>query len=179
METELVGRARSGDTAAFDALVRTRLERVHRMSLAILGNEADAADATQDAFIAAWRRLPALRDPDRFDAWLWRIVSNTCRERLRGRRRASVREVRVRAEDDPPGATAEPPSEAVVAADRFDRAFATLSAEQRVLLVAHHLEELPVGEIATRLGVPAGTVKSRLFHARQALDRALAVEDDR
>jgi len=101
MERALVERARgvgptpdTRDRAAFDALVRTRIDAVYRTSLAILGNQADAADATQETFVSAWCHRDALRDPELFDAWLGRINLNACRAQLRRRGRTSVRRYR-------------------------------------------------------------------------------------
>lgn len=99
-ETALVERARRGDHEAFAALVDARLTATFRSALAILGNEADARDATQEIFLRAWRNLPELRDPDRFAAWFGRIVVNTCRTSIRGRRRRIVREISVGALPD-------------------------------------------------------------------------------
>ena len=90
-QSDAVERARTGDRAAFEMLVRSRVDRLHRTACAILGNEADAYDATQDAFLSAWQQLPRLRDVEAFDAWLTRIIVNACRMRLRARR--AVREV--------------------------------------------------------------------------------------
>lgn len=179
MERELVERARRGDREAYEQLVRRRIESMVRTALAILGHEADAQDAVQEAFVAAWRRLPGLRDPERFDAWLGRILLNACRMTLR--RRRGVREIRmVDAGDEeagPADARAGRFDQAAADADAFDRAFARLPIEERALLVMRHRDELPVAEIGARLGIPAGTAKSRLFHARRALERALARED--
>jgi len=96
--------ARAGDKAAFEELVSSWVEPAFRIALAIVGNEADARDATQDAFLAAWRRLPQLRDPERFDAWLYRILVNSCRGLRRDRQRVAVREIHVTA----PGEGEEP-----------------------------------------------------------------------
>ena len=85
--TETVRRAARGDASAFEQLVAARADRVFRIARAILGNDADARDATQEAFVSAWRELPRLRDPVTFDAWLRRILVNACRTQLRGRRR--------------------------------------------------------------------------------------------
>jgi RNA polymerase sigma-70 factor (ECF subfamily) len=178
MERALVERARSGDRAAFDALVRSRIDAVYRTSLAILGEQADAADATQETFVSAWCHREALRDPDLFDAWLGRINLNACRAQLRRRGRTSVRELRL---PEPEGGH-EPASpertldDRVADAEVFDRAFARLSIDDRAVLVLHHLRELPVAEIAAALGAPTGTVKSRLHRARAALESALAKE---
>jgi RNA polymerase sigma-70 factor, ECF subfamily len=87
VERDLVERARRGDRASYEALVRLKVDAVHKTAQAILGNASDADDVTQDAFVAAWRELPRLRDVERFDAWLARIVLNTSRMALRHRSR--------------------------------------------------------------------------------------------
>lgn len=184
MERELVEQARAGDRAAFEALVRLKVDAVYGTALAILGHEADAQDAVQEAFVAAWRSLAGLRDADRFEAWFGRIVVNACRMSLR--RRRGVREIAMPGRGDGDGrssGSSEPPSgdrplaDAAASADTFDRAFERLSIDDRTLLVLRHRDELPVADIAARLGIPAGTVKSRLFTARRALERAIARED--
>jgi RNA polymerase sigma-70 factor (ECF subfamily) len=178
MERSLVEQARSGDRAAFDALVRSRIETVYRTSLAILGDTADAADATQETFVSAWCARGSLRDPDRFDAWLGRINVNACREALRRRSRNRVREIRLPEpqEDGEPASTERALDERTAQADVFDRAFGRLSVDDRAVLVLHHLQERPVAEIAAVMGAPEGTVKSRLHRARAALESALAKE---
>jgi RNA polymerase sigma-70 factor (ECF subfamily) len=178
LERELVERARAGDRDAFDALIRTRIDAVYRTSLAILGDPSDAADATQETFVSAWRHCNALRDPHLFDAWLGRINVNACRQQLRRRGRASVREVRLVDPDDPgePASTDRAVDDRTADADVFDRAFGRLSVDDRALLVLHHLQECPVAEIAAVLGSPKGTIKSRLHRARAALESALAKE---
>ena len=143
---------------------------MYRLALGILGQSADARDATQEAFVAAWRKLPTLRDAAKFDAWLDQITVNACRMAIR--RKKTVRELRLMPEADFPAAdrsTALAQAKAVA----FDNAFERLTAEQRALLLDHHLDGRGVEEIAGRLGVPAGTVKSRLFAARKALEAAL------
>jgi RNA polymerase sigma-70 factor (ECF subfamily) len=178
MDEAVIERAGSGDRAAFDTLVRSRIDAVYRTSLAILGSEADAADATQETFVSAWRHRAALRDPDRFDAWLGRINLNACGAQLRRRNRAKVREIRAFDSDDArEPASAEPAlADRTADAEAFDRAFARLSVDDRTILVLHHLQERPVAEIAAVLGAPAGTIKSRLHRARAALESALAKE---
>jgi RNA polymerase sigma-70 factor (ECF subfamily) len=178
MERALVERARSGDRAAFDALVRSRIDAVYRTSLAILGDQADAADATQESFVSAWCHRQALRDPDSFDAWLGRINVNACRAQLRRRGRTSLRELRLPEPEDgrEPASTERMLDDRTADADAFDRAFARLSVDDRAVLVLHHLQERPVAEIAAVLGAPEGTIKSRLHRARAALESALAKE---
>ena len=147
--------------------------------MAILGNEADARDATQDAFVRVWRDLPGLRDAARFDQWFGRILVNTCRTAVRGRGRRWVREVAVTAMPDA-GVGFDPPAESRGLRSRDDdkvsRAMDRLSVADRTLLVLHYFEELSLAEMAERVGTSAKTVKSRLFTARRALERAVEEE---
>lgn len=178
-EPALVERARRGDHDAFAVLVDARLTPTFRTALAILGNEADARDATQEIFLRAWRNLPELRDPDRFGAWFGRIVVNTCRTAIRGRRRRIVREISVEALPEQGGQVASPldrHADRFAEADVLGRALDCLSVADRTLLALHHFEHLSLEEIGARLGLPAKTVKSRLFSARRSLERALEVE---
>ena len=178
-EVELVARAQRGDLAAFEDLIRSRLDRLFRLACGILGNPAEAEDATQEACIAAWQKLPGLRDVDRLDAWLGRIVLNACRMRLRDKRR--VREITL---DDDRSTQAlhdiPDPSRMTDRSEELDavvRALDRVSADDRALLVLHHVHNERVETIAATLGIPAGTVKWRLSRARHAVQRAL--EGDR
>jgi RNA polymerase sigma-70 factor (ECF subfamily) len=178
-ERDLVLRAATGDHDAFTLLVDARLVPTFRTILAILGDETEARDATQLVFVRAWQHLPSLRDPVTFPAWFHRIVVNTARSTMRGRRRRVVREVTLdslehRGLDRPmAGSSVERVSEL----DRLERALDRLSPDERALLWLHHYEELSLREIGDRLGIRSGTVKSRLFSARRALEKALARED--
>jgi RNA polymerase sigma-70 factor, ECF subfamily len=179
----LLRRARAGDAAAFDDLVAGRIDRCYRIAWSILTNDADAADATQDALINAWRQLPRLRDLAAFDGWLNRIVAN---QALMSRRhRVRLREVSVEPADpgDLPGpsgrqpeSTARTGQDEFVANDAIARAFDRLRPHERLILVLHHVEERPVSEIARSLGIPVGTAKWRLHSARGALERAMEAE---
>jgi RNA polymerase sigma-70 factor (ECF subfamily) len=163
MDRELLVRARAGDREAFDSIVLAKGEPLFRTAMAILGNEADARDATQEAFVSAWRGIGFLRDFDRFDAWLGRILINESRMTLRRRKR--VNEVALPDLDsDALGSDSAPP-----ASPDFDAAFDRLSVDQRAMLVLHHLHGYGVDEMAAWLGIPAGTVKWRLSRARRAL----------
>lgn len=166
----LVDKARLGDLDAFESIVRARMDAVYRLSLAVLGDEADARDASQETFVAAWRQLPKLRDAGRFDAWLQRIAVNAARMTLRGRTRRRVHEIQ---------AVPEAAGQAPVAGDagRLGAALDALPADQRTILALHYLDERPIEEIAGILRIPDGTVKSRLFAARRALDAALGAEE--
>ena len=179
----LVRRARTGDAAAFEILIDSRIDRCYRLAWSILSNDADAADATQDALVAAWRQLPRLRDPATFDGWLNRIVANAA---LKARRhRVRLREVSVRPAypaDETPQPEPRRDLHARTAMDEFvdndaiGRAFDRLRSQDRVILVLHHVEERPVAEIARSLGIPVGTAKWRLHAARRALEKAMEAE---
>jgi RNA polymerase sigma-70 factor (ECF subfamily) len=153
------------------------MDAMYRLGLAILGDEADAADAAQETFVAAWRELPRLRDLDRFDAWLQRVAVNSCRMVLRARGRRRIREIPMAELDSAQervlgmGASGRADAELLRAAIRH------LSLDQRAILALHHLDGLPVAEVAEILGIPVGTAKSRLFKARTALERELLEED--
>ena len=179
----LVRRARSGDAAAFEVLVDTRIDRCYRLAWSILSNDADAADATQDALVAAWRQLPRLRDSAAFDGWLNRIVANAAL--MARRHRVRLREVSVRpAYPGDPTPDPEPPQDPrartemdeLVDNDAIGRAFDRLRPQDRMILALHHVEERPVAEIARSLGIPVGTAKWRLHAARAALEKAMEAE---
>lgn len=178
--SELVRRASRGDHAAFDALVATRVTASLRLARAIVDSPADAEDVVQEAFVSAWRSLPRLREPERFDAWFGRIIVNTARSHVR--RRGTVTPIsidRPRVGDDGPNegpGQHDPGLEWVVSSDALGRAIDRLSFDQRSILALHHLEERPVADIAAVLGIPVGTAKWRLHAARQALERALEAE---
>jgi RNA polymerase sigma-70 factor (ECF subfamily) len=175
---ELAERARSGDRIAFERLIDPWIEPAYRTGLAILGRDADARDAVQDALLEAWRNIGRLRDPDRFDAWLGRIHLNACHAIGRRRGRSSVREIALDALPDPgnlPG-RAVAVDEQRASLDELERAFDRLSVADRTTLVLHYLEHHPLAEIAARQGVAEGTVKWRLHEARNALARALEEE---
>jgi RNA polymerase sigma-70 factor, ECF subfamily len=166
----LITRAARGDADAFGLLMADRLPGLLRLARTIVRNEADARDATQDAFVSAWQNLPRLRDERRFNAWLNTILANRCRDLLR--RHGRIREIdldgaALRAADPAPHALERA---AVLAA--FDR----LSIADRQILALHHLEERPLDQIARALGIPVGTAKSRLHAARKALGRALETQ---
>jgi RNA polymerase sigma-70 factor, ECF subfamily len=177
----LVGRARQGDLPAFEELVRARMDAVYRLTYAILGDEADARDAAQDTFVTAWRKIRDVRDPERFDAWLQRVAVNAARQTYRARRRRGVREIAVSRMGGgvEAGDTGHMDPAARADALALDGALRTLSIEQREILVLHHLEGLSMDDLADRLSIPPGTVKSRLFTARKALQAALDREASR
>jgi RNA polymerase sigma factor (sigma-70 family) len=172
-----IRRAQTCDVDAFTALVAGRVEAMQRTAMAILGHEADARDAVAESLAAIWRELPSLRDPHAFDAWSTRIVVHACRRRLRGRGRARVRELTMDAAEagrTPPASAG--PADAVADRMALERAFERLDADARAILVLHHLDGRGVAEIASVLGIPIGTAKSRLYAARRALERSLERE---
>ncbi len=173
LDRSIVDRARTGDLDAFEEIVRARMDAVYRLSFAILGNEADARDAAQDTFVAAWRQIGRLQDVDRFEAWMQRIAVNAARMVHRSRRRRGVREIPA-AEV----AAAAPDRAAPEPADvrSLSVALRALPIEQREILVLHHLEGRSVADLAGILEIPIGTVKSRLHTARAALQRAIDQE---
>ena len=147
---------------------------MYRLSFAILGNEADARDAMQESLVAAWRQLSRLRETERFDAWLQRVVVNVARQVIRSNSRRRIREV--------PASTVETWATQVSPGGRddsatLDSAMRTLPVEQRSILVLHHLEGHGLAELAQILDIPIGTAKSRLFTARRALATAIAREE--
>ena len=172
-EPVVIERARAGDAEAFEALIAPRIDALFRTAWAILGNEADARDATQDACVSAWKHLPRLRDITSFDAWLGRVLVNSCRMLLRRQRR--VREIAIPDAFEPEGPTADR-ADAIDDVELVARAFDRLDPDARALLALHHLRHEPVARIAASLGIPVGTVKWRLHAARRELERALEGE---
>jgi|tagenome__1003787_1003787.scaffolds.fasta_scaffold20279463_1 RNA polymerase sigma factor (sigma-70 family) len=170
-----VGRA-AGELAdaaraeAFSAFADAKLAEAYRIALLIIGDPFEAADATHDAFVSAWRGWQALRDQDKFDAWFGRILVNTCRTHLRGLRRRSVVDIGEVLER-PDGVRN--PQLAIDDRTELEAAFRLLSPDHREVVVLRYYLDLKVDEIAARLGIPAGTVKSRIHHALRALEAGL------
>ncbi len=169
---DLVDRASSGDVEAFARLVEERHDRMTRLAVGILGSPSDADDALQDWLVGVWRNLPTLRETRRFDAWSDRILVNACRRILRSRGRDRLRIAPLPSEG-PDLASAHGHEEVGAERDSLERAFETLTAEDRAAVILHHLEGRSLTDIADRLDVPVGTLKARLHRARFALRRAL------
>ena len=172
MDRDLIEAAQNGDRAAYVDLIVARQDRLFATAQRILRDIDRAEDALQDALVIAWRDLRGLRDPDRFDAWLQRLLINVCiaqatRER---RRTANLRVLPI----DGPAA----PDELLSVADRdlLEGGFRRLSPEQRAILVLHHYLGFEPSEIAETLGIPAGTARSRLHHAHRAMRAALEAD---
>ncbi len=173
-DAKRVREARAGDVRAFEAIAQASLPNAFRLASAILGNEAEAADATQNALVAAWRELPRLREVARFEAWFHRILVNECRMQVRRReRRREVPFLDEAASDALTAVIASPTLDRVEVMDLLERAFEQLDPEDRAMVALHYLEDRPLAEIASSLHMPVGTVKWRLHEARQAMQRAL------
>jgi len=161
-----------GDHDAYAALVTAATSRLYAVAALILRDPDRAEDAVQDAFVRAWRELPRLRDADRFDAWLRRLVINACYDDLRRvNRRAEISlfSIADRSVIDSSAASDE--------SDRVARAFRQLPLDQRTVLVLQHYESLSHTEIAETLGIPVGTVKSRVRYGVAAMRAALDADD--
>jgi RNA polymerase sigma-70 factor (ECF subfamily) len=169
MDRALVVRAQGGDQAAFAGLLDGDGGRLLAIADGILRDRGLAEDATQRALLTIWRDLPGLRDPDRYEAWSYRVLVRTCYAEAR-RARGWLPNVLSPVTVD---GTAYDPLGNVVDRDQLERAFRRLSVEQRAVIVLHHYLELPRPEIAEALGVPLGTVHSRLRNAMAALRAAL------
>jgi RNA polymerase sigma-70 factor (ECF subfamily) len=169
-----VRRAQHGDHDAFDQLAELHMTALFRLACVIVGPD-DAADATQDALVRAWRDLPRLRDPDRFTAWLNRILVNGCRDRVRARTR-QLREIRVvPLTDGPPDVTDH--TARLDQSVSLSAAVARLPFDQRTVIGLHYAAGLTLRQAAEALGVPVGTAKSRLAAALVALRADLGEEE--
>jgi RNA polymerase sigma factor (sigma-70 family) len=176
MPRELVIRATHGDQEAFATLASAAFDRLFRTARLILRDDDQAEDAVQEALLAAWLHIRAVRDPDRFDAWLHRLVVHACYGEGRRSKRRRIREIRVAPLDERDGLDVEGAS---AMRDQLDRAFQDLTLEHRAVLVAHHYLGLPDADAAAALGIPVGTYKSRLNRAGRSLRAAVEADDRR
>ena len=165
--------AMHGDHDAFAALAAASADRLFAIARMILRDTDRAEDATQEALVRAWRDLPRLRDPDKFDAWMRRLLVNACYDDARkaGRRRDVVRMLPV------PETAGGDPGPSLADRDQVDRGLRRLPVEQRAVLVLHHHLGLTQAEIAESLGIPLGTVKSRLRYAVEGMRAAIEADD--
>lgn len=172
MQVALVERARAGDEEAFASLARAAGDRLLAIAYRILRDLGLAEDAVQQTLVLAWRELPSLRDVERFDAWLRRLLVHACyREARRGRRWAA--NVRLLPTDQSHAAD---DVGSVADREQLERGFRRLPPEQRAVFVFHHYLGLTLPEVAAELGVPLGTVKSRLHYATNSLRAALEAD---
>ena len=162
--TDLVDAAKAGDRDAFEELARAWVTRMHSTAFLVLRDADLASEAVQESLIEVWRKLPTLRDSQAFEAWLNRILVRRCYA-------AARRTSRIQANVGSIGVERGTPSEEwlVDARDEIERAFRRLTAEQRAVLVVHHRLGLSDTDAATALGIPVGTMKSRLNRATAAL----------
>ena len=172
MRERLVERARDGDESAFADLVDLDGDRCYAIAYRILRDVERAQDAVQQAFLLAWRELPRLRDPDRYGAWLHRLVVNACYEEFRRHRRWSANVLALPVD----GPAVADTTVSIDERDALDRAFQKLSPDHRAVVVLHHHAGIPLASIAETTGVPIGTVKSRLHYATRILRDALAID---
>lgn len=172
MDRALVEAARSGDEEAFASLARGSADRLFTVAHRILRDIGRAEDAVQQTLVTAWRELPRLREADRFDAWIHRILVHACYAEAK-RATAWSANVVVLPIDGPstPDTTL-----SVATRDALDRGFRRLPPEQRAAFVLHHHLGWPLAEIADSLGVPLGTIKSRLHYATSTLRAALEAD---
>ncbi len=172
VQRDLVIRAQQGDVEAFSLLAAGAIDRLHGVAYRILRDSDRADDATQQALVSAWDHLRSLRDPDRFDAWSYTLVVRASyREARRDRTRRDV--VRRVLPNDHLESEA---SDTLADRDEIEQAFRTLSPEHRAILTLRYYADLPFAEIAEILGIPIGTVGSRLYHATRRMRDALRRE---
>ena len=168
MDRDLVERARSGDQEAFAELVHQTSDTLFGIARRILRDPGLAEDVLQNALVTIWRKLPHLREPERFDAWAYRIVVHACyADAPRNRQWAST--VRVLPVDR---ANTTEDFESLSDRDELERAFRLLPLDQRAVFVLHHHVGLPLVAVAESLGIPDGTARSRLHYATRALRAA-------
>ena len=171
MRADLVERARNGDREAFGQLAAAEVDRLVAVARLILRDPDLAEDAVQEALVRCWRQLPRLRDVDRFDGWLYRILVNAAADESKRRRRfratVAVLHIEPAIADD---------VQAIVDRDQLEQGFRRLSIDHRAVVVLHHYLGLPLTEIAVGLGIPEGTAKSRYHYAMSALRAALEAE---
>ncbi|HEX5148204.1 MAG TPA: RNA polymerase sigma factor [Candidatus Limnocylindrales bacterium] len=171
MRRDLVEAASRGDHEAFEVLATSAGDRLYAVARLILRSADLAEDAVQEAFVRAWQQLPSLRDPDRFDAWLYRLVVNACADQGRALRRwtQQVRSLPLDvAIGDATGSVAD--------REQLERGFGRLKPEQRAVIVLHYYSGFTASEIGQILGIPDGTARSRLHYAIEAMRAALEAD---
>lgn len=174
MDRELVVRAMGGDHDAFTSLVAGSIGRLNAIARLILRDSGLAEDAVQEAFVDAWRSLPGLRDPERFDAWLTRLMVRACHDTRHRAIRRRVVELPLLNGDGPDVADHQT---AFAVTDQIERGLQRLTIDQRTVLVLSFYVDLTLAEAALVLGIPTGTMKSRLHRAMSALRATLDADD--
>jgi len=169
MQQELVERARRGDHDAFAVLASAAIFRLDAAARLILRDPDRAKDVVQETLVRAWRDLPTLRSPDRFEAWLHRLLVHACIDEARRLRRQRL-DVVLYPIDSP---AVDDASSQMADRDELERGFSRLEPEARALIVLHHYLDLPLPEVAIAMHIPLGTAKSRLHRALQSMRAAL------
>jgi RNA polymerase sigma-70 factor (ECF subfamily) len=172
-QRDLVERAKRGDHDAFAVLVGASVARLDAAARLILRDSELARDAVQEGFLRAWRNLPGLRDPARFDAWLHRLVIHSCIDVTRRRRRRPI-EVELTPLDGPAFGDI---ASAIADRELLDLALRHLDPEWRAVVVLHYFLGMPLTDVATTLGIPLGTAKSRLHRSLKAMRAAIATDE--
>jgi RNA polymerase sigma-70 factor (ECF subfamily) len=172
VHADLVDRAKRGDREAFDDLARQAGDRCMAIAFRVLRDFDLADDAVQGAMVTAWREIRSLRNPNAFEPWLHRILTRACYAEAR-RRRRWTEGIRLLPTESERGAD---PYLAIERRDQLDRAFRRLTVEQRAVLVFHLYLGLSLPEVAEHIGIPIGTVKSRVHRAKQALRASLEAD---
>jgi RNA polymerase sigma-70 factor (ECF subfamily) len=167
-----VEQARDGDREAFAALAARVVDRCFATARVILGDADRAEDAVQETLLRCWRDLPTLKDPDRFEAWLRRLLMHAVTDEFRRGRRFAARIQILR--DEP---TVVEDGSPLADRDQIERAFRRLSVDHRTILALHHLLGLSLVEVADALDIPAGTARSRLHYALEAMRAALDADE--
>ena len=174
MEHDLVVRAQGGDIDAFSALTAGRTTRLYATARLILRDDERAADAVQDALLRAWLDVRGLRDPDRFDAWLYRLLLRACYGAARRHRTRAVVEIDLSSLAEPGIPDAQ---RSVAVRDQLDRGFRRLSTDHRAVIVLVHYLGFSLADAAEAIGVPLGTVQSRLSRATAAMRAAIEADE--
>ncbi|MEP7158079.1 MAG: sigma-70 family RNA polymerase sigma factor [Chloroflexota bacterium] len=173
MDRSLVEEAQRGDRDAYEQLARGVSRQLFLVASRILRDGDAAEDAVQQTLVAIWQGLPSLREPDRFNAWAYRLVVRACRNAGRRERRSGIRIVDI----SPDMATATDDIGTVAVHDQLERAFAALGPGHRTVVVLHHMAGLSLAEIAQILDIPYGTVGSRLHSAMRSMRAAIEAGD--
>ena len=172
-QRDLVERAKRGDHDAFAVLAGAAVARLDAAARLILRDPELARDAVQDGFLRAWRDLPALRDPDRFEAWLRQLVVHACIDITRRRRHRAI-EVELTPIDSP---SVGDMTSAIADRDLLDEGLRHLDPEWRAIVVMHYFLGMPLPDVAATLGIPLGTAKSRLHRSLVALRSTIAIDE--
>jgi RNA polymerase sigma-70 factor (ECF subfamily) len=183
-DARLVARAKEGDVASFERLFRKYERRIYNLIYRMVGDRENAADLTQDTFVRAFDSLDSVKTGDYFLPWLWRVATNICRDFARRRKRRPTLSLDTKIEDEEGGrmdrqiqdSSTDPAllAEREDLAERMQQAIWLLDEDRRIVVLLHHIEGVDVQEIAQILGIPVGTVKSRLARGRSDLKELLA-----